>query len=244
MIHATLVLLIYVAIPLSLRMQVLAGLGFSLGYLYISHLIQVALEPDAQTTLAFALGIANVLGYLTSRRQQLANRRLFAVLAHMERMRSEADRRSVTDALTGLVNRRGWNERLASADAQCRASGRSASIVAVDLDGLKLVNDSQGHAQGDLLIAAAARCLREAARSGDTVARVGGDELAVLAVDCDRTGSAELAARIARTLAANGIQASLGHATSDPTRPLERTWEAADSAMYEDKQARRQRRSG
>jgi diguanylate cyclase (GGDEF)-like protein len=242
MIHGTLVLLIYVAVPLPLRAQVAAGLGFSLGYLYVVHLAQVALRPSAQAALVLALGIANLLGYFTSRRQQLAYRRLFAVLAHLGQMRAEADRRSVTDALTGLLNRRGWNDRLDALDDQCRASGRTASIVAIDLDGLKRINDTLGHAQGDALIAAAARCVRAAARAGDSVARVGGDELAVLAVDCDATDIALLVERIARNLAAEGIGASLGHATSDPERGLARAWEAADSAMYADKQARRVRR--
>jgi diguanylate cyclase (GGDEF)-like protein len=239
MIHSALVILIYAGIPLPLLLQTLVGVAFSAVYLYIVYVSQPVLRYEALGSLALAMVAANLLGYLTSRRQQLAGRRLFAVLVHVERMRSEADRRSLTDALTGLVNRRGWNERLEAIEAQCRASGRGAAIVALDLDGLKAINDTLGHDRGDALIAGAAQCLREAARAGDTVARLGGDELAVLAVDCNGAGILALTRRIEECLAAAGIRASLGFAARGDAGGLQRAWQEADRAMYAHKERRR-----
>ncbi len=78
------------------------------------------------------------------------------------------------DVLTGLVNRRGWHVLLDREEQRCERYGADASVLAVDLDGLKAVNDRHGHPAGDALLCRAAAVLRDAVRSTDTVARVGG----------------------------------------------------------------------
>ena len=87
-------------------------------------------------------------------------------------------RLSETDALTGLLNRRGFETRLKAAVAAARATGGRGALVYVDLDNFKQVNDRGGHAEGDAALRAAAELLRRSMRAGDLVARLGGDEFA------------------------------------------------------------------
>jgi diguanylate cyclase (GGDEF)-like protein len=87
-------------------------------------------------------------------------------------------RLSQTDALTGLLNRRGFEARLKDAVEAARAAGVGGALVYVDLDNFKQVNDRHGHAQGDAALRASAELLRRAFRAGDLVARLGGDEFA------------------------------------------------------------------
>ena len=103
---------------------------------------------------------------------------------------------SKQDALTRLANRRGWDQVLELEEARCRRYGHPAAVVAIDLDGLKSVNDTEGHGAGDQLIVRTAEALRGAARVPDTVARLGGDEFGVLAIECDQAGLEVLVARV------------------------------------------------
>lgn len=240
LVHGVLVLLIYVAMPLPLHLQTLSGLAFSIAYLYLVLATDLVTQPSTRLSLIMTMGAANLLGYFSARRQHLSARRLFSLLAHVASTGAEAGRRSITDPLTGLLNRAGWNERLMAIEEQCRASGSPAAVVAIDLDGLKRVNDTQGHAQGDALIVRAAQCLREAIRAGDAVARLGGDEFAILAASCDEHCARALTLRVERSLTAAAVEASAGWAVTEATGGLERAWKVADHAMYARKAARRQ----
>jgi diguanylate cyclase (GGDEF)-like protein len=108
-------------------------------------------------------------------------------------------------------------------------------VLTVDLDELKRINDTQGHAQGDLLICAAARALENSTREQDVVARVGGDEFCVLAVECDLTGGQALHDRLMAGFASEGIKASVGLAARNDHGSLAEAWRASDEAMYEHK---------
>jgi diguanylate cyclase (GGDEF)-like protein len=139
------------------------------------------------------------------------------------------------DQLTDLHNRRGWVTALEHEDTRCRRYGSAASILVIDLDGLKQVNDTSGHAAGDELIALCAAVLHATSRPGDTVARTGGDEFAVLAVECDAISLRALEARFRTQLRAAGVSAAIGGATRLPDEHLADTWMRADTSMYEDK---------
>jgi diguanylate cyclase (GGDEF)-like protein len=130
---------------------------------------------------------------------------------------------------------------LANEEMRCQRYGHSAFVICVDLDGLKAINDSQGHAAGDMLIRKAAKALRGAAREQDVVARLGGDEFAVLAIECDRVGGQALLARLSDSLERERISASIGHAMRLPLFGLAAAWEESDRAMYECKKKRKQR---
>ncbi len=153
---------------------------------------------------------------------------------------------ATTDELTGLTNRRGLlmfgRQILAAAERRRRPVG----IMYLDLDGLKVVNDTEGHAAGDALIRAFADTLLNCLRSCDVIARMWGDEFCVLASETDRAGLLKLEARIRDTLADPGrpgprLSASIGLADSSPTNPetMESLLAQADAAMYEAKRARR-----
>ncbi len=91
---------------------------------------------------------------------------------------------SSRDALTGLVNRRSFEMALAREVDRVARSGDSALLLTVDIDHFKIVNDTYGHAAGDLVIQAVAQAMSRAVRPMDTVARVGGEEFAVVMPNC------------------------------------------------------------
>ena len=147
------------------------------------------------------------------------------------------------DQLTGLYNRRGWVTALEHEETRCRRYGSAASVIVLDLDELKQVNDRGGHAAGDELIALCAEVLRVTSRPGDTVARTGGDEFAVLAVECDAVSLRALAARLRMQLRTAGVSAATGGATRRAGEHLAETWARADASMYQEKRRRGRLRS-
>jgi diguanylate cyclase (GGDEF)-like protein len=165
--------------------------------------------------------------------------RLLAVLLVQELERQELQRRfqlaeldALTDPLTGVGNRRAWDRLLEAEEARCRRYGSAASLVAIDLDELKRVNDRDGHAAGDRLLRRTAQVIDSTRRAADVVARLGGDEFGVLAVECDEPAAKVLADRLRGALEAAGIRASVGHATRQPSGDLAHAWAQADADMY------------
>lgn len=146
---------------------------------------------------------------------------------------------ALCDALSGLYNRRGWDQLLKAEESRCRRHGRSACVVSIDLDDLKIVNDTGGHDKGDELIRKAGNAVRQTIRTQDVAARVGGDEFVVLAVECDAEAMGALKARLEAGLTKVGIRASIGVALRTPTSDLLRTWCEADEAMYQAKRERK-----
>lgn len=144
--------------------------------------------------------------------------------------RAEAD--ALVDAMTGLVNRRGWQLLLDREEQRCRRYGSAASVLVLDLDGLKAVNDSLGHPAGDVLLQRTAQVLRDATRGVDVVARLGGDEFAVLAVGTGQEMAAVERARLPSLLADARIEASLGFAARESDGGLAAAWIRADADMY------------
>lgn len=110
------------------------------------------------------------------------------------------DRLSHEDPLTGLGNRRAWEGAItrAGANVSRAADGRTLSILLCDVDCLKDVNDTLGHSMGDVVLRAVADLLRERVRTADMVARIGGDEFAILALDTDEVDAATLGEELRR----------------------------------------------
>jgi diguanylate cyclase (GGDEF)-like protein/PAS domain S-box-containing protein len=167
-----------------------------------------------------------------------------------ERRRREARLRQLAerDPLTGLHNRRSFEhvlrERLSSLE-QGRRAGADWTLMLIDLDGFKEVNDTCGHARGDAVLVAVAAGIRDRTRVDDVVGRLGGDEFAVLlqsraALDATAIGE-DIIARIsaaARTVeGAPPVSASIGIVHLRPGRSADVTLAAADQAMYEAKRA-------
>ncbi len=170
---------------------------------------------------------------------------LSTVLAVETRAASEvrraelAEEESLVDGLTGLSNRRAWDRYLEIEENRCRRYEIPASVVVVDLDHLKEVNDGEGHAAGDTLLRLGAETLEQVSREPDICSRTGGDEFAVLAVDCDETAAEALAERVDEALVQKRVQASLGWATRDPITGLQEAVRRADEGMFEAKRNKR-----
>ena len=142
------------------------------------------------------------------------------------------------DHLTGLLNRRAFDQELAAHQRFGQRYGPTGGVIFLDLDGFKEANDTLGHSAGDLLLQQAATVLTKAVRDTDLVGRVGGDEFAVLlreAGPAEVEGTAERIIReLARIKEPTPLTASAGVATyADHPNAID----AADAAMYEAKRA-------
>ncbi|GAC1599136.1 MAG: hypothetical protein NVS3B21_25390 [Acidimicrobiales bacterium] len=165
-----------------------------------------------------------------------------AACAKEHRRREERlELRASTDPLTGLFNRRGWDQLMVGEEERCRHHGLDAEIVIVDLDSLKSVNDVEGHEAGDALILRAATFIFSAVRSHDAVARLGGDEFGVLAVGAE-PGQGRVGDRIRLTLEEADIAASVGWADRNEAGHLAQALRQADINMYRAKQQHRKRK--
>ncbi len=145
---------------------------------------------------------------------------------------------AMTDPLTGVGNRRAWERVVAAEERRRRRYGGHAAIVVVDVDSLRSVNEVQGHLGGDLLLRLVADTLGDASRDSDTVARVGDDEFALLALDCDDARLRVVVSRLRRALAQAGVGASVGGASRRPGVGLDAAWAEANGMLQADKERR------
>ena len=116
--------------------------------------------------------------------------------ASYNRVRVQLAELVLTDPLSGCLNRRGFDQQLARELARGSRSGRSIALLAIDVDHFKTINDSYGHLAGDGVIKEIGKLLRDTARAGDVVARMGGEEFMVLAPDTDAQGALQLGDRL------------------------------------------------
>ncbi|MEA2388196.1 MAG: hypothetical protein QOG41_969 [Thermoleophilaceae bacterium] len=118
--------------------------------------------------------------------------------AHVDRLIERLSSAARTDSLTGLVNRRGFEELFETELERARRSGRPLSTIVADLDGFKAINDRYGHAAGDRALEKLSTILQTVKRRVDTAARIGGEEFAVIAPDSDHHAAYILAERMRR----------------------------------------------
>lgn len=155
----------------------------------VSHMLQIvdAKRQIAQKQLATLNARLEQTVLERTRELENANQHLATEIAERKQTQEEVRRLSVTDELTGLLNRRGF---LLLAEHDLRAARRANAVHALfylDLDGLKQVNDTHGHKAGDALLIDTAQVLKACFRDADIVARLGGDEFAVLAANGENT---------------------------------------------------------
>jgi diguanylate cyclase (GGDEF)-like protein len=156
---------------------------------------------------------------------------------------------SLTDELTGLYNRRGFTLLAEQEVKLAHRKKRSMLLFFGDVDNLKTINDTQGHAQGDLALQEVSAILKETFREADIVARIGGDEFVVLAVDASMERADVLTNRIQSNLNRRKQQGdrpypmtlSMGIAHYDPEAPctVSELIAQADGRMYQQKRARK-----
>ncbi len=157
----------------------------------------------ALTTVAFYVGTASLLALVAQLHRGRLAWREYKGRTALEREQArnvellgELARLSQEDPLTGLANRRAWDEALAREVEAARIQESDLALLLWDIDHFKLVNDELGHAAGDSVLVAAARSLAEGAGQGRVVARLGGDEFAVLCPGLDAGGATALAERL------------------------------------------------
>jgi diguanylate cyclase (GGDEF)-like protein len=152
-----------------------------------------------------------------------------------------------TDPLTGLLNRRGFDEHATRELARAGRGGRPLALAIFDIDHFKQINDERGHAAGDRVLAHMARVLASQSRVIDIAARLGGEEFAVLMPDCDEAGAASFAERVRHALATPEcdsvpeVRVSAGITATVVPLDVQTMLEQADRALYAAKRGGRDR---
>jgi diguanylate cyclase (GGDEF)-like protein len=163
-------------------------------------------------------------------------------LAKVESLASEVYKLAALDQLTGLYNRRSGEQRLAEEISRAQRHGRPLTVLLMDLDGLKSVNDKHGHAAGDTVIKSFADRLQRAIRGSDLAVRLGGDEFMAILPECRCEEVKHVLARI------EGLdfefdeqkmclRFSSGWTDYTPMETMQEFLKRADVALYEDKRA-------
>jgi diguanylate cyclase (GGDEF)-like protein len=189
-------------------------------------------------------------GQLQRKHLELVADKLYQKVAELERTNDQLRNLSLTDELTGLNNRRGFMILATALLKFARRGGHSLCLLYIDLDSLKSINNTFGHAAGDMAITHFARILNETFRDSDVIGRLGGDEFVVLTIDSSENVVADIESRLqnnvntfnfqsgeeyALSFSIGGIQVDLGSMTT-----MEELLTQADKAMYKHKHSRKQ----
>ncbi len=174
------------------------------------------------------VGVGVVVGLQAHQRLKLQRER--------EDLLAELQATTTHDQLTGLPNRRAWDDRLTRELQHAARTQQPLSALAIDLDGLKRINDTHGHAQGDRLLQRCGHAWNGALRQGDYLARLGGDEFLVLLPGSAEPAAEEVARRILGAVPFNQT-CSIGMATWDGDEAAYELIHRADRGMYAAKAA-------
>jgi diguanylate cyclase (GGDEF)-like protein len=196
------------------------------------EIVSLAGIPEAELTPRVKQALLALMDEVQALRQQLDEAK--GRIGYLERLADE-------DALIPVANRRAFVRELSRMMAVAQRYGTPASVIYFDLDGLKRINDTYGHAAGDAALKHCGRTLVESVRTSDFVGRLGGDEFGVILVQTDQETASKKALSLAEAIAARPIEWQ-GHAI-----PLSVSWgihsftgaedvagalDAADRAMY------------
>jgi diguanylate cyclase len=182
-------------------------------------------------------------------RLEQSNREIADLQVRLAEIQTEA----MSDALTGLQNRRAFDEQLRQSTAEAKSDGAPLSLVMFDIDHFKAFNDTHGHQLGDQVLRLVAGCLKDCTKGRDTPARYGGEEFAIILPGADVDGAIAVANQVRETVAGKRItrkstKESLGTVTLSggaaayrPGEPLEDLIARADAALYAAKESGRNR---
>jgi diguanylate cyclase (GGDEF)-like protein len=206
-----------------------AQLG-AIAVLYAGVLLSTHLGPVALTRWLITVGMVSATAGI-----------VHVLRRHNDELLKRLSQAARTDSLTGLVNRQGFDELLEPELARGRRTGQPMTLIMADIDRFKEINDRLGHAAGDAALRIVGETARRAVRSADTVARIGGDEFAVILPDTDAEGAFLFAERVREAIMSQQVDGapltmSLGIAEfdADGLAP-EILTRSADKALYEAK---------
>jgi len=200
--------------------------------------------------LATALFFGVFFIYPQIRTQVREEGKLRAMTASLSARSETLEQAALTDSLTGMQNRRYFDEALREYIQEFSRIGRPVGLMLLDLDHFKTVNDSHGHDVGDQVLRAVADCLKDMTRFHDVVARLGGEEFAVVAPNLDTDLLLKLAERIRKAIAATAIVSgnvrlkvttSVGLAVWNGSESSEQFFRRADAMLYQAKRRGRNR---
>jgi len=183
----------------------------------------------AVTTITLVVAGTVISGLV--RRLRVAVATLAAAAVERERLLEHLATAALTDQLTGLPNRRAWDEQLGRELARARRDGGQVNVAILDLDCFKAYNDRHGHPAGDQLLKAIAHAWRDQLRGGDLLARHGGDEFTVLLPGCDHANASALIDRL-RAATPPPCSASAGLAAWNRSESPDQLISRADRALY------------
>lgn len=225
------------ATRLSVRISVIASLMVA-GLLVLLHAFDILLNPLARD-LMIGCGIALIVSFTLT---MLCSMYMGYAVIHLARTRLEFQQMSRTDMLSGLLNRRAFIEDLSQVER--------GHLLIVDIDRFKQINDRYGHMAGDDVIASVASTLREIVGQQHLIARIGGEEFAVLFRDADLADVLSTSEKLRRVVATRLVEAfhqtiavtiSGGLADITPLRDFSAVYAAADRALYIAKSSGRNR---
>jgi diguanylate cyclase (GGDEF)-like protein len=192
---------------------------------------------DQPLAVLCVLPLASLLHVLSVERKKSIDESLA-----LGRAVADASREARSDPLTGIGNRLAWEEAIDAVRSRVARTGEPVSVLLVDLDRLKETNDRLGHDAGDRHIRGLAGALGHVVPESATLARIGGDEFAVLAMDLDESGCGDLVRALRLTLSTLevggvSVSASIGAAAYPPCTSLDEALRLADERLYADKAA-------
>jgi diguanylate cyclase (GGDEF)-like protein len=209
--------LLYITVPTGLGLAILAVISL--------------IGPNLRLYGALA-GVAGIIGLVLLRQ--------FFVLRENRHLSSAMEQLAVTDGLTGLANRRSFNDALEKEIVRAERYKRPLSLLMMDINNFKKYNDSRGHPAGDKLLRDFARIIKSQLRLTDVVARYGGDEFVIILPETDDENTKMIVDRLRGSVKVGlpqveGIGTSIGFAALQPEMTSVSLLELADQAMYSDK---------
>ena len=188
-------------------------------------------------------------GQLQREHLQLLADKLYQKVSELEKANERLRSLSLTDGPTGLNNRRGFMILATGLLKFARRAGYPSCLLYIDLDSLKYINDTFGHAAGDAALIHFANILTETFRDSDIIGRLGGDEFVVLLIDATESDLVSMQARLQSNVDAHNLRSERGYALAfsvgvirveaKSTITMEELLSEADAAMYRHKQSRR-----